>query len=244
MNGIGVDYSSRILKTTNGGESWVTTIVGSGDFHKVSFINNFTGFTIANGTNVVYKTTDFGLNWLATSILQDVQEQVVSIKFTSDSIGFIGGNFSRLYKTTNKGVNWYREQISTGFILDITSMNDSVLWTCGNEGRIFTTSTGGQPLVKIENTSNQIPDHFKLFQNYPNPFNNSTIIRFDIKQKGNYFLEIYNLKGQLIDNLINENLSPGSYKLRINLFDLPSGVYFYKLSSDKVVDTKKFILSK
>ncbi|MEO6696293.1 MAG: T9SS type A sorting domain-containing protein [Ignavibacteria bacterium] len=117
-------------------------------------------------------------------------------------------------------------------------------WTCGTGGRIFNTITGGQLLVKIENISNQIPQHFNLFQNYPNPFNSSTTIKFDIKERSYYILEIYNLKGQLIKKLINHSFSPGGYKLNINLFDTPSGVYFYNLSSDKVSDIKKIILSK
>ncbi|MEO6696292.1 MAG: hypothetical protein ABIY50_12075 [Ignavibacteria bacterium] len=127
LNGIGVDGGATIHKTTNGGENWLSfSLAGTGDFYKVSFINNFTGFTVAAGSNKVYKTTDFGSNWFEISVLSDVQEFVRCIKFSSDSIGFIGGNFSRLYKTTNQGVNWRREQISTGFILDITSLNDSV----------------------------------------------------------------------------------------------------------------------
>ena len=245
LNGIGVDGAATIHKTTNGGSSWTSfAIAASGDFYRVSFINNFTGFTVASYSHKVYRTTNFGSNWTEISIVLDVQEALRSIKISSDSIGWIGGNYSRLYKTTNQGINWQRENISTGYILNISSYNDSVLWTCGTGGKIFHTTNGGEPLVGIENTSSEIPGTFKLNQNYPNPFNSETIIEFSIKIKSNYKLEIINSLGRIIKILLNNELKPGSYKFNFNATEIASGLYFYRLSSENIVETKKFVLIK
>lgn len=245
LNGIGVDGAATIHKTTNGGSSWTSfTIAGSGDLYRVSFINNFTGFTVASYTHKVYRTTNFGSNWSEISVVMDVQEALRSIKFSSDSIGWIGGNYSRLYKTTNQGINWQRENINTGYILNIASFNDSILWTCGPGGKIFHTTNGGEPLVGIQNISSEIPESFDLNQNYPNPFNSETIIEFSIKIKSNYKLEIINSLGRIVEILLNEELNPGSYKINFNANEIPSGLYFYRLSSENILETKKFILIK
>ena len=98
--------------------------------------------------------------------------------------------------------------------------------------------------VGITQISTSVPDDFSLRQNYPNPFNNSTVIEFDIKLSGNYVLEIYNGIGQKTGELMNEQKSPGSYRINYNAGNLSSGIYFYKLSSDKVNIIKKFILLK
>lgn len=245
LNGIGVSGAANIHKTTNGGLNWNSfQIAGSGDFNRISFINNNTGFVVGEYSHKVYKTIDFGSNWNEIAVVEDVMEALYSIRFSSDSTGWIGGNYSRLYKTTNQGINWKRENISTGYIFNIASFNDSILWTCGNGGKIFHTTNGGEPLVGIQNISTEIPESFKLNQNYPNPFNSETIIEFSIKIKSNYKLEIINSLGRIIKILLNNELKPGSYKFNFNATEIASGLYFYRLSSENIVETKKFVLIK
>ena len=98
--------------------------------------------------------------------------------------------------------------------------------------------------VSITQISTAVPENFSLRQNYPNPFNNSTVIEFDIKNSGNYTLEIFNNIGQKTDELMNEQKSQGSYRINYTADKLSSGIYYYKLSSDKINIVKKFILLK
>lgn len=128
--------------------------------------------------------------------------------------------------------------------MNISSFNDSILWTCGTAGTIWNTTNGGEPLVGIETISSEIPRSFNLKQNYPNPFNSSTNIEFDIRFKNKYTLEIFNSIGKLKVILIEKELTVGSYKVNFTSENLSSGVYYYKLSSEDFVDTKKFILIK
>ncbi len=99
-------------------------------------------------------------------------------------------------------------------------------------------------MVNITSTGNEVPDKFALYQNYPNPFNSQTTIEFDIKDKGNYRLVIYDCLGRKREELINEYLNKGSYIIAYNADKLSSGVYFYRLSSEKVSITNKFLLIK
>ncbi|HPI73267.1 MAG TPA: GEVED domain-containing protein [bacterium] len=87
------------------------------------------------------------------------------------------------------------------------------------------------------------PEQFALEQNYPNPFNPSTVIPFRIKQAGAVSLEIYNLKGQRVNTLINRILEAGAYTAVWDARDakgrlLPSGSYLYKLKTGSFEQVK------
>lgn len=94
-----------------------------------------------------------------------------------------------------------------------------------------------------------LPNGFNLYQNYPNPFNNSTTISFEIPYKEVVSLKIYNILGEEVKNLINKELSAGTYNLEwdgtANKGQLvSSGVYLYKLSSSIFTQEMKMVLVK
>ena len=98
-----------------------------------------------------------------------------------------------------------------------------------------------------------IPETFSLYQNYPNPFNPNTTIQFEIpfteKQKVNVELRIYNLQGELIRTLVNEEKSPGIYRVLWNGDDqfgekVVSGIYLYRINIGEFSAVKKMILVK
>ncbi len=104
--------------------------------------------------------------------------------------------------------------------------------------------------IGIKNISSEIPNDYKLYNNYPNPFNPSTTIPFDIppftkvEHVGFITLKIYNVLGQEIAMLVDQNLNPGSYEVTWNAANYPSGIYFYRLISRYFVAVKKMILLK
>ena len=89
-----------------------------------------------------------------------------------------------------------------------------------------------------------VPYEYKLFQNYPNPFNPTTTIEYLIPKQSHVKLEIYDLLGDLVTQLVNEDKSAGKYKIRFNASKYASGVYFYKLTAGNFIQTKKLILMK
>ncbi|MBU1099328.1 MAG: T9SS type A sorting domain-containing protein [Bacteroidetes bacterium] len=95
-----------------------------------------------------------------------------------------------------------------------------------------------------ENDDQIVPVHFSLYQNYPNPFNPVTNIRFDIPEAANITLTIYNSLGQKISTLVNEYKTAGSYKIDFDGSDFASGIYLYRIESDKFTLTKKMLLLK
>ena len=77
--------------------------------------------------------------------------------------------------------------------------------------------------------SQNISDKFKLHQNYPNPFNSMTTVEFDLPKTSEVTLNIYNILGQIVETLVSERLTSGTYKYVWHPYDLVSGVYFYQL---------------
>ncbi len=92
--------------------------------------------------------------------------------------------------------------------------------------------------------SDQMPQQYSLSQNYPNPFNAETHIRFAIGEVGHVSLKVYNVTGQLVTTLVNEELIPGSYRVSWNGTDqdgraLASGVYFCRMESGEYTQSIK-----
>jgi len=90
-----------------------------------------------------------------------------------------------------------------------------------------------------------VPDKSGLAQNYPNPFNPKTIIKFELGIMNYVLLKVYDALGSEVMTLVNENKQAGYYQATFDGSNLPSGMYFYRLSVDgNVVDTKRMALVK
>ena len=87
-----------------------------------------------------------------------------------------------------------------------------------------------------------LPTEYALEQNYPNPFNPATTFRYSISTQSKVVIKVFDILGNEITTLIDEEKSVGTYELRWNAVNLPSGVYFYQLKAGDYVDTKKMIL--
>lgn len=97
----------------------------------------------------------------------------------------------------------------------------------------------------IKDINNKIPEDYNLAQNYPNPFNPTTTIKFYLKQGGKVKLNVYNMIGQKVAELINQELPSGFHKIKFNASNLASGVYIYRLNvGNKFTSVKKMILAK
>jgi hypothetical protein len=89
-----------------------------------------------------------------------------------------------------------------------------------------------------------LPESFSISQNYPNPFNPSTKIRYSIYTNGFVSLKVYDVLGNEVVTLVNEELSTGEYVVEFDAAGLTSGIYFYQLKTEGFVETKKMLLLK
>jgi hypothetical protein len=88
------------------------------------------------------------------------------------------------------------------------------------------------------------PFEFSLEQNYPNPFNPSTKIKYSIPQISQVQIKVFDVLGNELKTIVNEEKSTGTYEITLHAENLPSGVYFYQLRAGEFVQTKKMLLLK
>ena len=96
----------------------------------------------------------------------------------------------------------------------------------------------------VEVVGELIPDKFELSQNYPNPFNPSTMIRFALPVDSKVRISLFNILGELVTDITNQEYDAGYHQLLFTANGLASGVYFYRIEAGKFIDVKKLILLK
>ena len=96
----------------------------------------------------------------------------------------------------------------------------------------------------ITPVSGDIPRQFSLEQNYPNPFNPVTNIKFAVPEAGFVKLVIYDIMGREVNTLVSQSLKPGVYLADWDASVATSGVYFYRLFTNKFTETKRMLLIK
>ena len=100
-------------------------------------------------------------------------------------------------------------------------------------------------ITSIEDEQDLLPGEFELMQNYPNPFNPVTKIKYAIPQVSHVRIEIYNVLGQRVRTLVNEEKVPGYYTVDFDAGSLASGFYIYRLQAGSGYNSvKKMIVTK
>ena len=98
--------------------------------------------------------------------------------------------------------------------------------------------------AKLSTPSYSPSENFILYQNYPNPFNPTTTINFSVPHLSTVSIFIFNIRGEFIEEVINDIYDPGNYTVRLNADRYANGIYLYRLATDHSVHTKKFIIIK
>ena len=96
----------------------------------------------------------------------------------------------------------------------------------------------------VSQTPGTTPRVFALDQNYPNPFNPSTTIGYSVPTRSHVELTVYNMLGQKVQQLVNEDTDAGHFAVQFNGAGLASGIYFYRLQTRDFVQTRTFMLVK
>jgi len=110
---------------------------------------------------------------------------------------------------------------------------------CRIKGKVYGDTTATD--VKKET---EIPCGFALYQNYPNPFNPTTVIKYSLPKEARISLNVYNILGQKVKELVNQIKAPGVYEVNFDGSQLSSGIYFYRLQAGGNIATKKLIIAK
>lgn len=240
--------------TTDLGETWTrSSFIGSPTstttLNKVKFITN--EIVIATGMGgLIFKSIDGGktFNYVQNNF-QGVTFNGISF-INTDSIYLSGWYFSSGYSenylllSTNLGDTWVNildtNVVNSYYFLQGSTIDENgKIWIIGTYSSIFTNAD----IVSIfENESKDF--NYSLSQNYPNPFNPITNINFTLSKASNVELVVYDVLGNKVKELLKDYREAGKHEIKINASDLSSGIYFYTLKTDGLIQTKKMNLIK
>ena len=211
---IGISKSNEVT----GGASYGTTVFNLNTTYLVVVKHSF----IAGDMNDAEKVFVFSSTLPAT---EPATAEITSYIETTKSDPVDLGMVTLRQGSTSAGV-------SPALIIDGVRISDN--WGLAVTG----TATG------VEDNSTGIPTTFELSQNYPNPFNPSTVIKYQIPQNSFVNINVYDVLGNQVRTLVREDKAAGSYSVKFDASNIPSGVYFYTIQAGAFSQTKKMILMK
>ncbi len=227
---------------------------------------NIVWYDTRNNSNQIYckRSADGGLSWGADTQLSTLAAGSMYPSITTSNsmvhvvwTGGPGFDPSEIYykRSINLGVSWEPDvrltvdsAASTFPSVCVSGNYTHVVWQneleFGNNCEIFYARNPTGNVNGIMNISSEVPEGFSLSQNYPNPFNPMTKLKFQLPNNSFVKLAVFDMPGKEIETLVNEYLQAGTYVYEWNALTLPSGVYFYKLTSGNYTETKKMVLVK
>ena len=240
---------SVLYRSTNRGGNWeVRNTTQSLENLVVDPTNSEVLYATSFNIGEITKSTDGGLTWNVVHSTSNVRE--ISINPQHSNYVYAATFGSGVQRSTDSGASWHNYNNELGNLACF-----SVQPATGQPHKLFV-ATFGNSIYQVEETVTSIEDHekpvaldFKLSQNYPNPFNPSTKIKFTIPDvetghAPSVQLLVYDVLGNEITTLVNEEKTEGTYEVEWNASNVPSGVYFYQLKTGSFVQTKKMLLLK
>jgi len=148
--------------------------------------------------------------------------------------------------STDGGLTFPTEVFRKGGLALATAPQTTSFFVPTNNTQWRSFRFGLTDIVALNNSSVNIPDKFELKQNYPNPFNPITVISYQLSVSSFATLKVYDILGKEVAILVNEKQNAGSYNYQFSTinYQLSSGIYFYKLTTDGFSDTKRMVLIK
>lgn len=196
-----------------------------------------------------FKTTNTGSNftnalaWIQTTAFNNRIYTINNDAMLTNPYGFSNGNWTPMSGSPAlTGGNFTYPNLTDVFFTPTTYVGAFAQgsdWTATWSQFSPETYTIG-----IKQIASEVPQAFTLKQNYPNPFNPSTKINFSLPKAGIVTLKVYDITGKEVANLVNQNLSVGTYEYDFNASNLTSGIYFYTLKTGNFTETKKMMLVK
>ncbi|KUG25543.1 hypothetical protein ASZ90_004629 [hydrocarbon metagenome] len=235
-----------IIRSKDNGDTWEEVFsfeVNKNDFYpeRLTSIGAISDNVILSGSNKgLYRSVDGGDNWQKVDSLT----MHYNLKdFVSDTLGNVYAyNSYGLFRSTNNGAEW--EKVNFVYsIRCLTADIEGYLFVGTASNGVYTNAPIGTTHYNPEDTTD-LPKEFSfsLNQNYPNPFNPSTTIEYSIKNKNVVLLELFDALGRRVSTLFNKEHDPGEYSFVLDASNLSSGVYFYRLTADSFIKTKKLVL--
>ncbi|MGB9696602.1 MAG: T9SS type A sorting domain-containing protein [Ignavibacteria bacterium] len=230
--------SAGVYRSTNKGDSWISVSNGLPSSPPDCIKSNGQSLYLSIGSGKFY-SSNYGNTWIQ---LGNTTDSFSDFEFYQNHI--FGASAAGVYHSSDNGYHWRMKSdgLSVNKIVTSLVIANGYLYAGLSYASVWKISISD--IIGINKISSRIPESYNLYQNYPNPFNPVTYIEFDIPQNSYTTLVIYDILGRIIYTPVNEFLNAGSYKVKFDGSELSSGIYFYSITSNNFVKTKKMLLLK
>jgi len=221
---------------------WVTRVFVDPVDENIIYVT-FSGLKWRDPQPHVFRSSDMGATWSnISSNLPDAPVNAFAVDNNNQSVLYVGNDVG-MYVSSNTGDSWE----FLGEALPVVTVGDIKIHPTAN---FLVAGTHGRSMFKIDldmvtgvetDNKNTTLNSFVLEQNYPNPFNPSTNIQYALGRQQFVVMKVYDVLGNEIATLVNEEKSAGTYEIKFDASVLTSGVYFYKLEAGSFIETKKMI---
>jgi photosystem II stability/assembly factor-like uncharacterized protein len=255
--------NGRIYYTIDGGASWNSGTTPFTNSFGVAFLgDHLTGIAAGDAAAL---SLDGGATWASTGAQLPGSASATTALNLGDFIPGLDPTWyltsgSSIYKTDDQGTTFTLDHSQPNFynhvamrVVDVGGNDWLVGYAVGDNGTI-TKYTELLIVTDVRQVSADVPSRFSLRQNYPNPFNPTTTLAYDLPEKANVRLQVYDVLGQLVRTVVDAPQEPGEYEavwdgLSFSGNHASSGVYFYRLdarteSGGGFTDFKKMLLMK
>lgn len=237
-----LEIAGIIWKTTNGGESWQSKIVSGDPIFNIHYFDSshvFCGMGDIDQSGAGFmRTVDAGSSWNFENTT--IWGEPMSFAFRTPDEGWVPmGIAGMCLKTTDEGITWEQipvpQQIS---VFDISFPDSKTGYMVGHKGALYKFNSQVLSAVRRPTAENL----YALMQNYPNPFNGQTTITFSLPYRSHVTIEVQDVLGRLVETIVDGDKTEGSYTIPWNFTNLPSGIYFYRITAGTISMTKKMLL--
>jgi photosystem II stability/assembly factor-like uncharacterized protein len=240
--------NTQIYYSNNDGATWVSRSTSPElNSYAILFSSQWNPSGVLGGATLM-QSSDSGATWstltsLGTGNFGGFASLPVPVNaMFLDQIWYVRSSTS-IYHSWSGGQGWFVEYTApAGNYRHISkARGGTYIWAVRNNGGITRCTCFVSGISQI---SADVPETYSLKQNFPNPFNPQTNIDFDLPKRQNVKLNVYNINGELVTQLANNEFGAGSYRISWDASQYSSGVYFYSLITDGYVQTKRMVLIK
>jgi hypothetical protein len=245
----------NIFLSTNHGENWtVVNTTAVYEYHGLVAGHNAKGeiylFAITQSYDIVC-SADNGATWTALNPLDPYSDRDVNCLAVHDTIMYAGTYDHGVFFTCNRGATWVQgggdgmwQRPVHALVVSGAYLFAGVASDIGPSKNSVWRRPLSEMLTEVKDRNKQDPSVFSLDQNYPNPFNPSTMIGFHLAKSGLVVLKVYDVLGRDIQTLVNERKAPGAYQVEWKTTSVPTGVYFYRITSGAFTQTRRMVVQK
>ena len=231
--------SGGVARTVDNGDTWGFVNNGLGSLPRsiLSLAYNHK-YLFCSPSGGVYRSQEDTVNWVPSGLQsEDVEKLAVDPQG-----GVYASTDQDLYYSSDNGDTWHLIDTTTpGALATLAVTSDKYAFALMQTGAIMRST---KTITGVEDAGSELPTRFALYQNYPNPFNPTTTINYQLPTNSFVMLRIYDVLGREVKTLVNERQTAGSHSVKFGATNLPSGVYFYRLSAGSYTSTKKALLLK